>query len=136
MRVSLGQDRTEPTIALQLVGRKYDALIDTGFSGLLIAYAYPDHLYDETTFLNNVKFEKPISLLPESQWAVVADARPVQTWISSVPVRIGAKYHSLQFKVIFAEERQKQDLIIEMMFLRDYRRHLCLDFKRCQFHLK
>ena len=78
----------------------------------------------------------PSLLLPETQWAVVADARPVQTWVSRVPVEIGTQEHSLQLKIIFAEERQKQDLIIGMTFLRDYRRHLCLDFKRCQFHLK
>ena len=55
----------EPTVALQLAGRNYDVLIDTGFSGLLLAYAYPDHLYDTSTFYNNAEFETPPSLLPE-----------------------------------------------------------------------
>ena len=116
MRVRLGNDKTEPTVTLQIAGRAYDALIDTGFSGLLLAYAYPDHLYDTTTFYNNAEFEMPSLLLPETQWAVVADARPVQTWVSRVPVEIGTQEHSLQLKIIFAEERQKQDLIIGMKF--------------------
>ena len=93
----------EPTVALQLAGRNYDVLIDTGFSGLLLAYAYPDHLYDTSTFYNNAEFETPPSLLPEIQWAVVADARPVQTWVSRVPVVIGTKEHSLQLKIICAD---------------------------------
>jgi len=41
----------------------------------------------------------------------------------------------MQIRIIYAAERQKQDLIIGMMFLRDHTLRLCLDFKRGSFLL-
>jgi len=64
MRVRFNNQQTEPFVALRVAGRSFDALVDTGFGGLLLGYAYPPHLYDTTTFFNNTVFAAPVRRLP------------------------------------------------------------------------
>jgi len=135
MQVCLRKDQTEAVVNLTVEGRQYEALVDTGFGGLLLAFAYPDSLYNARTFLNNVRLSAPIRLLPKSQWSVVADARSVPTWTSAVPLHVGKTALVSEMLVIYADKRQKQDLIMGMRFLRDHMLRLCLDFKHHRFLL-
>ncbi len=125
-------DTREPIINMLIGTRKYECLLDTGFTGLLIGYIYSSN---ENLHLNSLSLTEKPQLLSEKQWVTVANGSKARTWISKVFISFDKTNQLIDIMIIEAKERQTPDFIIGIEFLEQFNCCLFMDFKNRVFEL-
>ena len=117
------------------IPRTFPCLVDTGFSGYLVGFVYPDGRDRLQSSLGGVDFMRNPVALPHASWSILADGRRVQTLSGAVLCAMGGTVKECEIRILHTPGPQDPPLILGMSFLKLFRADLSLHFSTKRFAL-
>lgn len=110
-------------------------LVDTGFSGYLVGFVYPDVHGCLRSSIGGVDFMRNPIALPTASWSILADGHRVQTLSGAVLCAMGRTVKECEIRILHTPGPQHPPLILGMSFLKLFKADLSLHFSTKRFAL-